>query len=56
MATATITRIDQQPPRALSGREPRILKLDNAAPLRQRVGIEVAPHVPHQQLHIEMLQ
>src|SRR5207302_9301693 len=27
-------RIDQQPPRALSGREPRLLHLDNAAPPR----------------------
>jgi hypothetical protein len=44
------------PPGPMPRRQFGVLELDDATPLWHRVGIEVAPHVPHQQRRVEMLE
>jgi hypothetical protein len=51
-----VAGIDDQPPGPLRCRQLGIGKLHHAALRRHRRGVQVPPHVPHQELDVEMLQ
>src|SRR3954453_11691634 len=49
-------RVDDQPPAPLRRRQLGVSEFYDAAAVRHRRGVQVAPHIPHQQLHVEMLK
>src|SRR3546814_11033353 len=51
-----LVRLDDEPPVAPCLGQSAVDELDGAAAARHRRGVEIAPHVPHQQVGIEVLQ